>query len=128
MADPEKKKARYAAKVVKIKAKQEKKARAKGGRYEKAGERKEKQAVKHASKSVSTKNPVKKTMQSEKAAAARVSAARLKTAGAKAKKTGKTPPKKKAIVTTARSAHKQVMANDPHYTGHKRLRKNVKGF
>jgi hypothetical protein len=92
MPDPAKKAKRYAARVAAIKARQEKKAKKKGARYEKAGERKETQAVKHMSKSVSTKNPVRKTMQAEKGHAAKASAARLKSAGAKAKSTGRTPP------------------------------------
>jgi hypothetical protein len=126
MPDPAKKAKRYAARVAAIKARQEKKAKKKGARYEKAGERKETQAVKHMSKSVSTKNPVRKTMQAEKGHAAKASAARLKSAGAKAKSTGRTPPKKRDLVTTAQSAHKNLTSQDKYYSGSKRLRKEVR--
>jgi hypothetical protein len=99
----------------------------KGGRYLKAAGRKQKKATKHMAKSISTKNPVKKTMQSEKSHAAKVSAARLRSAGSKAIETGKTPAKKKDLVTTAQSAHKQLTSQDKYYSGRKRLRREVRG-
>lgn len=126
MADPEKKKKRQAVRHAAIRARQEKKAKKKGARYVKAGERKEKKAIKHMSKSVSTKNPVKKTMQSEKGHSAKVSASRLKSAGKKAQSTGKTPPKKRSLVTTAQSAHKNLTSKDKYYSGSKRLRREVR--
>lgn len=98
----------------------------KGGRYLKAAARKDKKAIKHASKSVSTKSHTKKTMQSEKSVAAKVSAARLRSAGSEAIDTGKTPPQKKSLVTTAQSAHKNLTSKDPYYSGSKRLRKEVR--
>ena len=90
-------------------------------------ERQEKKGTKHAAKSVSTKNHTKKTMQSEKSAAAKVSSARLRSAGSKAIETGKTPPKKRDLVTTAQSAHKNLTSQDPYYSGRKRLRREVRG-
>jgi len=124
--DPEKKKKRQQARIAAYKERQKKKAVRKGERYEKAADRKGKQALKHAAKSISTKNPVKKTMQSEKAAAAKVSEGRLKAAGVKAQSTKKTPPKKKTLVTTAQSAHDNLTSQDKYYSGSKRLRKEVR--
>jgi len=116
--DPEKRKKEARVAVAAMK---------KGGRYLKAAGRKGESATKHMSKSISTKNPVKKTMQSEKSAAAKVSASRLKAAGARAIETGQTPPKKSSLVTTAQSAHKNLISKDKYYSGSKRLRQVVRG-
>jgi len=99
----------------------------KGGRYLRSAARKDEKSITHKAKSISTSSHVKKTMQSEKSAAAKVSAARLRSAGEKAISTGQTPPKKKNLVTTAQSAHKNLTSQDKYYSGSKRLRRVVKG-
>jgi len=116
--DPEKKKKKDAKIAIA--------AMKKGGRYLKAADRQDNKSIKHASKSVSTKSHTKKTMQAERSAAAKVSAARLRSAGSKAIEAGKTPPQKKSLVTTAQSAHKNLTSKDPYYSGSRRLRKEVR--
>lgn len=125
MVDPVKRK--QEAKVAAVKVKSEAKAKKKGGKYLKAASKKDEQGIKHAAKSVSTKSHTKKTMQAEKSAAAKVSAARLRSAGSKALETGHSPGKKKSYITTAQSAHENLTSKDKYYSGSKRLRKEVRG-